>query len=296
MKASLTTAQVLSLTAAAMVAFAANSVLCRLALGPGRIDAASFTLLRIASGALILWLLVHWQQRRADSRTGTGRYSEGSWPSATMLFLYAICFSVAYIMLSTATGALVLFGCVQLTMVAWALYQGERPLLMQWLGWALALAGLVYLVLPGVTAPEPLGALLMAVAGVAWGGYSLRGRGAQDPVRVTADNFLKAVPMAAGAASIAVPWFHVTVDGAVLALLSGTLASGLGYSVWYHVLPAISATQAATCQLSVPVIAAAAGVILVAEPFSLRLVIASVTILGGIGLSIWSKSRTVPAR
>lgn len=291
MNSSLTTVQVALLTVLAMLAFAANSVLARLALGLGTIDAASFTLVRLASGALMLWLLVGWQSRRGGNGDAPRtRQSSGNWPSAAMLFIYAICFSVAYLMLSTATGALILFGSVQLTMVAWALREGERPRLLQWLGWALALAGLVYLMLPGVTAPAPIGALLMAMAGIAWGVYSLRGRGARNPSRVTADNFLRTVPMAVVAALVAIPWFHLSFEGIGLALLSGVIASGLGYTLWYSVLPSISATQAATCQLSVPVIAAIAGVVLVAEPVSLRLVLAATTILGGIGLSIWSKT------
>ena len=280
--------RVLITTILAMLAFAANSVLCRLALGSGSIDAASFTLLRLASGAVVLWLLVYWRTRRV--RVGNDRRASadtGNWISSAMLFLYAICFSIAYLMLNTGTGALILFGFVQLTMVIWALSQGERPTLPQWLGWALALAGLTYLVMPGVTAPAPAGAILMATAGIAWGVYSLRGRGAGDPVQVTADNFFKAVPMALGAALIAVPWFHVTGSGLIWAVASGAIASGLGYSLWYQVLPVVTATQAATCQLSVPLIAALAGVLLLSEPLTLRLTLAGAVILGGIGLSIY---------
>lgn len=284
--------KVLILTATAMLAFAANSVLARLALGSGSIDAASFTLLRLGSGALTLWMLAHWRQRGLQGRQ-QGPGDTGTWRSAAMLFLYAICFSIAYLMLNTGTGALVLFGSVQMTMIAWALYRGERPLALQWLGWGLAIAGMVYLVLPGVTAPDPLGALLMAVAGIAWGVYSLRGQGAGNPEQVTANNFLKACPMAVAAAVIAVPWFQVSSDGVWLALLSGTVASGLGYTVWYQVLPMISTSQAATCQLSVPLIAAVAGVVFMAEPLSLRLSIAAVAILGGIALSIWTRTRAV---
>lgn len=279
--------RILALTLLAMLAFAANSVLCRLALGSGAIDPTSFTLLRLASGALMLWLVVYWRGRQT---TGAPREkSAGNWISAAMLFLYAITFSIAYLMLDTGTGALILFGTVQMTMVAWALLKGERPALAQWLGWALALAGLIYLLLPGVTAPIPLGAVLMLMAGFGWGVYSLRGRGKGNPEQVTADNFLKACPMAIAAALVAIPWFHVSPSGLGLAVLSGAIASGLGYTVWYYVLPAISSTQAATCQLSVPLIAAAAGVVFVGEPLSLRLVIAATTILGGIGLAIWTR-------
>lgn len=284
--------RVLILSIIAMFAFAGNSVLARLALGPGNIDAATFTLVRIASGAVMLWLLVGWRQRRLTQQNGrVQRPDGGNWPSATALFLYAICFSFAYLMLDTGTGALILFGAVQLTMVAWGLVQGERPATTQWVGWALALGGMIYLVFPGVSAPSPAGALLMATAGAAWGIYSLRGRGVKDPAQVTASNFLRAVPLAVVVAIAAIPWLHLTPSGAGLALLSGAFASGLGYTLWYYVLPEISATQAATCQLSVPLLAAVAGVLFVSEPFTLRLTVASVIILGGIGLAVLTRGQ-----
>jgi drug/metabolite transporter (DMT)-like permease len=271
-------ARVLALTALAMLAFAGNSLLCRAALKHSAIDAASFTSLRLLSGALMLCLLV---RLRRGATTGNG-----NWPSALALFAYAACFSFAYVSLSAATGALLLFGAVQATMIAQGLRRGERLRGRQVLGLLLALAGLLGLLLPGLSAPPLMGAILMLAAGAAWGIYSLRGRGAGDPLRVTTGNFLRAVPMAT-ALSLAMLG-HATVDGIGLgyALASGALASGLGYAVWYTALPALKATSAATVQLSVPVIAAVGGIVLLGEAPSLRLALASVAVLGGIALVI----------
>lgn len=276
------------LTALALLAFAGNSLLCRAALRDTAIDPASFTLLRIVSGALVLALLIG-LRRPAQLRVG-------SWASAAALFAYAIAFSYAYIGLSAGTGALILFGAVQASMLGWALLRGERFGALQMLGFALAIAGLVALLLPGLSAP-PLGsALLMLLAGVAWGVYSLRGRGAGDPTAATAGNFLRAVPMAGAATAIAlllVP-FSVQVDlsGSLYAVASGALTSGLGYAIWYRALPQLRASTAATVQLSVPVITALAGVILLSEPVSLRLVLASVAVLGGVALVVlWPRRR-----
>ncbi len=260
-----------------MLAFAANSLLCRLALSSGGIDPASFGALRIVSGAVALALIVRW-------RSGARPVEGGDWPSAAMLFAYVAFFSFAYVSLPAGTGALILFGAVQLTMFGWALRHGERFALPAWCGLALAAAGLVYLVLPRVSAPPLVGAVFMALAGAAWGGYSLRGRGASDPLRATAGNFVRAAPMAlvlwlpfAGAA-------HADRAGVVLALVSGALTSGVGYAVWYSALRGLSAMRAATVQLSVPLITAFGAVLLLAEPVTLRLALASVAILGGIAL------------
>ena len=273
----------MTLTALAMLAFAGNSLLCRMALKTTAIDPASFTTLRLVSGALVLWLLVRVRERR-------GTYAaDGNWPSALALFAYAAGFSFAYVGLSAATGALLLFGAVQATMIGHGLWAGERFQRLQWVGLVLALAGLLGLLLPGLSAPPLAGALLMLGAGVAWGIYSLRGKGAGDATRVTAGNFLRAAPLAA---LLSVAMLHsASVDsaGAWYALASGAFASGMGYAIWYTALPALKATQAATVQLSVPVIAAAGGVVLLAEPLSLRLVLASVAILGGIALVILEK-------
>jgi len=215
----------------------------------------------------------------------------GNWPSAALLLLYAVPFSFAYNNLATGTGALILFGAVQATMLIAALVSGERPRLIQWLGLATAAIGLLYLLLPGLGAPEPVGSVLMAVAGVAWGFYSLRGRGSAHPLADTAGNFMRTVPMVAIVSLVSLSDFHVTPTGAMLALASGAIASGVGYAIWYAALAGLTATLAATVQLSVPIIAAAGGVVFMAEDVTLRLVLSSVLILGGVGMaSLFDKS------
>lgn len=277
------------LTVLALLAFAGNSLLCRAALRDTAIDPASFTLLRLVSGALMLALLVG-VRRPAQLRAG-------SWTSAAALFAYAIAFSYAYIGLSAGTGALILFGAVQASMIGWALLCGERFGVVQILGFVLAVSGLVGLLLPGLSAP-PLGAaLLMLVAGIAWGVYSLRGRGAGDPTAITAGNFLRAVPMAVAASAFALVLapaaVQVDVPGSLYAIASGALTSGLGYAIWYRVLPQLRASTAATVQLSVPVVTAVAGVLLLNEPLGLRLVLASIAVLGGVALVVlWPRRAT----
>ncbi len=271
-----------------MVAFAANSILCRLALEDASIDAASFTTIRLLSGALALLVVSSLGSRNAP-RTA------GNWVSASMLFAYAAAFSFAYITLGAGTGALILFGAVQVTMLVVALRTGERPHVVEWLGWVLALGGLVYLVFPGLSAPAPLGSLLMAGAGIAWGLYSLRGRGGGDPTRATTANFVRSVPIALVVSAIAFRDFSVSGRGALLAVLSGALASGLGYVVWYTALKGLTATRAAIVQLSVPVIAAAGGVMFLGERVTARLVVASVLILGGVALSVTVRSSSEPS-
>ena len=270
-------------TAAAMVAFAANSVLCRMALEAEAIDPASFTSLRLLSGAVMLWLLTRFLSR--------SKPPSGSWESATYLFAYAITFSFAYTDLSAGTGALLLFGSVQITMIIWALAAGERPLPGRWFGMAAALGGFVYLVLPGVTAPSPLGALLMTVAGISWGFYSLRRHGHVDPLAATAGNFIRAAPMALVVSAVLLSRSHVSADGIGLALASGAIASGLGYVVWYAALRGLSASGAAVVQISVAPIAALGGVLLLGETIDARLLIASVLILGGITIALLSRPR-----
>ena len=270
--------RVVALTVLALMAFAANSVLCRAALGEGTIDAATFSALRLLSGALTLWLLVTLR----PGRTKLG----GSWPSATCLLIYAVPFSFAYQSLATGTGALILFGAVQATMLIAAMLSGERPSWLQWLGLLTALVGLVYLALPGVSAPDPLGSALMTVAGIGWGFYSLRGRAATDPLGETAGNFARSVPMVALVSAASLGAMRIESTSAVLAVTSGALASGVGYAIWYAALPGLTATVAATVQLSVPVLAAMGGVILMAEAVTLRLVIASLLILGGVALAL----------
>jgi drug/metabolite transporter (DMT)-like permease len=263
------------LTVLAMLAFAGNSLLCRAALAEGAIDAGRFTALRLLSGAVVLGLI---------TRAGPfpARRGGGNWPSALALLLYAAGFSWAYVSLPAATGALLLFAAVQATMIGVGVARGER------LGWAqvggiiLAGGGVLGLLLPGASAPAPVGAVLMVVAGVAWGVYSLRGRGAGDATRVTAGNFVRAALLALPLAFIATGDVALRAEGVLYAVASGALASGLGYAVWYTALPALRASTAATVQLSVPAIAALGAVLLLGEPLTLRLVVASVTILGGI--------------
>ncbi|MGH7309212.1 MAG: DMT family transporter [Candidatus Rokuibacteriota bacterium] len=260
-----------------MLAFAANSLLCRMALGQELMDAASFATVRVISGAVTLSLIVlpRW---RARGRSST------DWRSGAMLFTYMVCFSFAYLSLSAGTGALILFGAVQVTMFVKALRGGEPFPLLSWAGLMLAILGLVYLVSPGVTAPDPLGAVLMAMAGVAWGIYSLLGRGAVDPLEATANNFIVAVPLVLIVNLVFVGELSGSARGLALAAASGASASGLGYVAWYAALRGLTATRAATVQLSVPVIAAFGGIILLAEAPTLRLALASAATLGGIGL------------
>lgn len=271
------------LVALAMIAFAANSLLCRLALRDTAIDAASFTTIRIGSGALVLWIIA-----RARDATMTGA---GSWGSAAALFGYAAAFSFAYVELSAGIGALLLFCAVQITMIGWGLWSGERISATQGVGLALAIGGLVGLLWPGLTAPPPGSAALMIGAGIAWGIYSLRGRRGGDPTVATAGNFVRAVPFAVVLSLLTLAGAKVDAAGVLYAIASGALASGLGYAIWYTALPGLAATKAATIQLSVPVIAALAAVVLLGESITLRLVASSAAILGGIALVVLAKRR-----
>lgn len=280
---------VLLLTSLAMIAFAGNSLLCRLALKDTGIDAATFTLVRVVSGAAALWLLVRLRDR-ASAR-------EGSWPSALALFTYAAAFSFAYLSLTAATGALLLFGAVQTTMIGYGLFVGERLSAGQFAGLVCACGGLVYLLLPGVAAPPLHGAALMIVAGVAWGVYSLRGKGAGDPTRVTAGNFLRAVPLAVALSLVLLARSSLDVRGLFYAVASGALTSGVGYAIWYTAVRELKATSAATVQLSVPVVTAIGGVAILGETITWRLVLASLAILGGIAMVVLHDSppRSHPA-
>jgi drug/metabolite transporter (DMT)-like permease len=267
----------------ALTAFAANSLLCRAALGHALIDAASFSTLRLASGAATLLLI--------SVVKGTKRGVLGTWASAGLLFLYAVPFSFAYVSLGAATGALILFGAVQATMLGSALLDGERPEVLEWTGVVLAAGGIVYLVLPGLAAPSPVGCALMAIAGVAWGVYSLRGRGAPDPLAETTGNFVRAVLFAIGVSVATAEHAVVGAQGALLAVLSGALASGLGYVAWYVALSGLTATSAASVQLAVPVLAAIGGVVFLSERITLRLCVSAVLILGGVGLALTRTAR-----
>ena len=280
------TVRLVALTLLAMIAFACNSLLCRLALKHTIIDAATFTAVRIAAGALVLWIIV-----RAQRDTATG---SGTWLSAIALFVYAAGFSFAYVSLPASTGALLLFGAVQATMIGRGVWRGERLRKWQLVGLALAFGGLFGLFLPGVSAPPLFGSLLMLSAGAAWGMYSLRGRGAGDATRVTAGNFLRAVPIAVGLSLLMRDSSMFDVAGLLYAIASGAVASGIGYAIWYTALPALKATSAATVQLSVPVITAVGGMIFLDETLSLRFFLASIAILGGIALVIVEQRAAQP--
>ncbi len=270
--------RVVGLTVLAMIAFAGNSLLCRVALKHTAIDAASFTAIRLVSGAIMLWLLM-----RVRRTSPAGR---GNWLSALALFAYAAGFSFAYLTLSAATGALILFGAVQATMIAYGISKGDRLKDRQLIGFTMACAGLVGLLLPGLSAPPLFGSILMLIAGVAWGVYSLRGRGAGDALTVTAGNFLRAAPLALLMCAASLNHASVDTAGIVYAVASGALTSGIGYAIWYTALPALKATVAATVQLSVPVLAALGGIVFLDEALSVRLVLASLAILGGIAIVI----------
>jgi drug/metabolite transporter (DMT)-like permease len=277
-------------TGFALVAFAANSVLCRLALGRAAIDAASFTSIRLAAGAGALLLITAAVERRLPA---PGRDNAAS---GLLLFLYAAAFSYAYNGLGAGAGALILFGSVQATMILFALRSGERPHVLEWAGLVLALSGLVYLVFPGLSAPPILSSALMAVAGISWGLYSLRGRGAKNPLAETTKNFVLALPLALFVNLLMIGDAHVSRTGIVLAVLSGALASGVGYVVWYATLRGLTATRAATVQLAVPVLAAAGGVLFLSERISLRLLLAACVILGGVGLALFGRSQLAQSK
>ena len=303
----MTPTRVFILTLVTMTAFAGNSLLCRLALKQTSIDAASFTFIRIISGAIALWLIVEFRRRLMIDRTASPlverppnlspvtRHSSlpqaGIWPSALALFAYAAAFSFAYISLSAGMGALLLFGAVQATMIIWGLRKGEQLRARQWIGLAFALGGLVALLFPGLSAPPLGGSILMLSAGIAWGIYSLRGQASGDPISETAGNFLRAVPLAAVLSVAFLPWASLDRAGIGFAILSGTIASGVGYAIWYTALPGLKAASAATVQLSVPVLAAAGGILFLGESITLRLLLASLAVLGGIALVVIEKRR-----
>ncbi len=274
--------KVVFLTVLAMLAFAANSLLCRLALRAAHIDAASFTLIRLASGAIMLWMIV----RLRGNTVG----KHGSWASAFALFAYAAGFSFAYLTLTAATGALLLFGAVQATMIGYGLWRGERFGSVQTFGLLMACAGLIGLLLPGLSAPPLDGALLMIAAGIAWGVYSLRGRGSSNATSSTAGNFIRALPFVAVLSLVMQSRNFIDVVGIGYAVASGAIASGIGYAVWYTALSGLRATNAATVQLSVPVLAALGGALFLDEVISQRLILASIAVLGGITIVILGRS------
>ena len=286
--------QLLSNALLALLAFACNSILCRAALGTNAIDAAPFTWLRLAAGALILALIVGWRADPEACPWSRPREPPRPWSGALALTLYAAAFSFAYLRLPAGTGALVLFAVTQVTMIAWGLGRGDRPRPTEWVGIAVALGGLVALTAPGRTAPDPWGVLLMTLAGVGWGAYSLLGRSGGDPIAANAAAFLRASLLAT--ALLMLPFLGRAVGprGALLAVVSGALASGLGYCLWYRALPHLSRTRAAAVQLAVPVITAALGVLFLDEAVTPRLVASGAVILGGVGLVLVGRSRPAP--
>ena len=281
----MTQTRLIAATALAMIAFAGNSLLCRIALKQTHIDAATFTTVRLVSGAIVLWMIVR-------LRKGTNE-TTGHWLSAFALFAYAACFSLAYISLSAATGALLLFGAVQVTMIGYGLKSGERLRMFGTIGIVCAFTGLIVLVLPGVAAPSFGGTALMIAAGIAWGIYSLRGKKSiGDATATTAGNFILAVPFTIVFSLCGMHWMSIDLGGVCYAIASGAITSGLGYAIWYAALPGLPATQAAVVQLSVPIIAAVGGIVFLGEVMTTRLVIAAVAILGGIALVIVGRNRS----
>ncbi len=277
-------------TTVVLVAFAANSIFARLALGSGESDALGYTGVRLLSGAIVLFVLMAWRQRRLSLALARS----GSWTGTIGLGGYALLFSLAYVILETGTGAVVLFASVQFGLLGWAVAAGDRPGLLEWAGIAIAFAALVVLVSPGIAAPAPLGVLLMVGAGLSWCLFTVEGRRSHAPLSDTAGNFIRLVPIAC--ALILVAWVIQPPQpmGVVWAVASGALASGLGYALWYLVLPRLAPSTPAFVQLTVPAIAAAGGVVFLGEQVTVRLVVASLGILGGVGLTLWASNRRRP--
>jgi drug/metabolite transporter (DMT)-like permease len=277
----MTSKRIVATAALAMIAFAGNSILCRLALKNTNIDPTTFTSIRMISGSLMLWLLLY---RRRDSGT-----SSGSWLSAFALFVYAAGFSFAYTQIPVGAGALLLFGAVQATMITYAIIRGERLRALPLSGFVLAITGVFLLFLPGFSTPSVLSSALMLSAGIAWGVYSIRGRTSGDPTKTTADNFHRCIPFTLTLSAIMLPSLSYDVNGALLAVCSGAFASGIGYVIWYTTLKELTVMQSSTVQLSVPVLSAVGGVILLGEPVTIQLLCSATMILGGIGLVIWRR-------
>jgi len=275
------------LTSIALVAFAANSVLCRIAFQGGSIDPISFTSIRLVAGALVLICIT-----RLTREGGKKPSLVKSWRSGLALFTYAISFSLAYLSLTAGTGALLLFGAVQLTMIITALRSGEQMSGGQWIGSSIAIIGLVYLLLPGISTPSPKGAMLMVLSGIAWAAYTIAGKGVTTPIAMNAGNFLWAAAMSLIVSILTFSQTSFETKGLLLAVISGGLTSGIGYAIWYKVLPSLSTTQASMLQLLVPPLATIGGVLFITEPFTARIAISSVLILGGVGLTVLIKTRT----
>jgi drug/metabolite transporter (DMT)-like permease len=275
------------LTALALIAFAANSVLCRLALGNEAIDASSFTGIRLLSGAIALFIILNITGSVKGSNKGAS--SKGSWGASLALFLYAITFSYAYLSVDTGTGALLLFGSVQITMILLSVVSGTRLHIIEWSGVIVAFTGFIYLVLPNITTPSITGFILMTVSGISWGIYTLKGRSCENPLMDTTYNFIRTIPFVALLTVFTVQNINMSTEGIILAFVSGAITSGLGYTIWYIALRGLSSTQAAVIQLSVPVIAAIGGVLFVSETITMRLIISAVVVLTGILMVVLGK-------
>ena len=260
----------------ALIAFAANSVLCRKALGENKIDASGFTIIRLLSGAIVLIIILSLSKNKKNKET------KGSWYSGTMLFLYAVTFSYAYITLDTGTGALIAFGSVQITIILYSIFSGHKLHWMEGLGTMIAFSGFVYLILPGVNSPPIKGFILMTIAGIGWGIYTLNGQGSKDPLKDTAYNFIRTFPFLILLFLFTMKDISYSLEGILLAVISGTVTSGIGYTIWYIALRGLTNVQSAVVQLLVPVIAAFGGVVFVSEVITFRLSLASLLILGGI--------------
>ncbi|MBP3944806.1 DMT family transporter [Psychrobacter sp. K31L] len=290
-------------TIIALIAFAANSLFCRMALAEGYIDAWSFTIIRLLSGAICLSIIMgvySYNLRRKDLTFNNPQNKailkdKGSWLSSLSLVVYALCFSIAYVELDTGTGALILFSAVQLTMIGWGIYKKEQLSALQWMAFIVAVAGFVYLMLPSAAVPSVLAATLMAISGVAWGIYSIRGKTCVSPLRATGFNFIRslvAIPLLLIIGMVylkSMPLSTISIEGILLACASGAIASGMGYSVWYMAMPLLKSTQAAVVQLCVPVLAAILGVVFLSEQLTLPFILASAVILGAVLVFILNK-------
>ena len=274
------------LTAITMIAFGANSIFGRIALEGDAIDPSSYSFIRLLSGAIMLAILVVLSSGVRKKNLGHGNLI-----SAFCLFAYAAAFSFSYVNIETGVGALILFACVQATMIGWSLYKGDRPSLFEWLGIMIAFGAFIWLVSPGLEAPDPLAAAMMAISGIAWGAYSLRGKSASDPLKATAGNFMLSVPMGLALLLITLSISQITTYGVILAIASGAITSGMGYALWYRVLPKLTATRASIVQLTVPIVAGIGGLVFLAEPLTFRFVLASALILGGVAISILIKAK-----
>jgi drug/metabolite transporter (DMT)-like permease len=285
--------KIILFTTFALIAFAANSVLNRLALGANTIDASSYIAIRLMSGAITLAIINSINKSEFNSiKKAFINPNLITFLPAFYLFLYGISFSFAYRSLNSGTGAFILFGTVQITMLSTALIKGERPHLAEWIGLIIAISGLIYLVFPGLSAPDPIGAFLMLVAGISWGFYTLKGRGVSDPLETTALNFIRSVPMILAINLFTFNNAHFSTEGVIYALISGAITSGVGYSIWYAALRGLTTTQAALLQLFVPIIAALGGIIFLSESITIRLIYAGLLIISGVVLALFGKNKT----